>query len=114
MAMSMWEILAFIVWTFFVAYTTWYLTKAKYNAPISVDEARLLWRIHRRNVHCNARKWREIKHSNKIVGFECECGYRHVQKRPVVGRPPTVQIEAGVHVANPLGIPPYSTRFSRE
>jgi hypothetical protein len=98
----MWEILALGLWTFFVAYTTWYFTKAKYTVPISVNEARILWKIHRRDLRCNGRKWREIKSDEKLVGFECECGYRHVQRRPVVASLPTAIEEQQVEMKSKL------------
>jgi hypothetical protein len=101
----MWETLAFIFWTCFVAYATWYLTLAKYTAPISVEEARLLWKIHRQSINCNAKKWREIKHHGKIVGFQCGCGYKHVQQKPLVARPPALQTDAKTEVASKLSNP---------
>jgi len=93
MVKNMWEILALGLWTTFVIYVTWYCTSAKYNAPISQNEAKLLWKIHRQNKKCAARRWREIKHQSRIVGFECECGHKYMQKRPVVASPPTLQVD---------------------
>jgi len=72
------------VWTCFAAYTTWYLTSAKQYAPLTLEEARLLWKIHKQEAQCKAKRWREIRHRGKIIGFQCECGYKHVQKKPIV------------------------------
>ena len=55
------EILAITVWIGFVAYATWYVTSAKYSVPLSVDEARILWKIHKKNVDCGATRWREVR-----------------------------------------------------
>jgi len=91
----MWEILIVsALWVGFAAYATWYFTSAKHFAPITLSEARILWKIHRQNVQCNARRWREIRRGGKIVGFECECGYKHVQRRPIVGNTPTINVQS--------------------
>lgn len=80
----MFETLKLASWACLLAYTVWYSTSAKNLAPITVKEAKLLWKIHKQNVSCQSRKWRIIKRKNKIIGFECECGYKHIQKRPIV------------------------------
>jgi hypothetical protein len=66
------EILMVALWGRLTAYATWYFTSAKHYAPITHTEARILWKIHKRNIRCNARKWQEIKRDGKIIGFECE------------------------------------------
>lgn len=73
-----------ILWVCFGVYVTWYVASAKHHASLTLAEARMLWKIHKQNAECNARKWREIRRGDKIVGFQCECGYKHVQKRPLV------------------------------
>ncbi len=77
----------------FAVYTTWYFTSAKHYAPITPNEAKILWEIHKQKRSCKARKWREIKRRGKIIGFECECGYKHVQKRPIVANTPASNIQ---------------------
>lgn len=84
MVNNMLEILMSTVWAGFLAYTTWYLTSAKHYASLTPNEAKILWEIHKQNAGCNAKRWREIRHKNEIVGFECECGYKHIQKRPIL------------------------------
>ncbi|MEM2987950.1 MAG: hypothetical protein QXK26_02770 [Candidatus Bathyarchaeia archaeon] len=69
---------------FFIIYAAWYLTSLKTFAPMTREEAQLLWKIHKTRAGCDAQKMREIKRKNKIVGFKCECGYKHVQKRPII------------------------------
>jgi hypothetical protein len=88
------EILALALWGGLTAYAVWYFTSAKYYAPITVNEARILWKIHKRNIRCNARKWREIRRGGKMIGFECECGYKHIQKRPIVSNAPTLDVKS--------------------
>jgi hypothetical protein len=88
------EILMFALWTCFAVYATWYFTSAKHYAPITHDEARTLWKIHKQIIRCDGRKWREIRHGNKVVGFQCECGYRHIQKRPIVVSAPIANTQA--------------------
>ncbi|MEM2118922.1 MAG: hypothetical protein QW840_02235 [Candidatus Bathyarchaeia archaeon] len=86
------SITALVLWTAFVAYTTWFFTSAKHAFPVSSEEARILWKIHRKHNHCNSKRWRKIKFKGKIVGFECGCGYKHVQKRPIAMGTPTMQV----------------------
>jgi hypothetical protein len=78
------EILAATAWATFLGYTVWYFTMAKHYAPLTLEEAQVLWKIHKQNANCQSTKWRKIRKGGKIVGFECECGYRHVQKSPIV------------------------------
>jgi hypothetical protein len=77
------EIIAPTLWATFAAYAVWYLTAAKDYVPLTRREAEILWKIHRQNANCNAKKWHVVRHKGKIIGFKCECGYKHVQKRPI-------------------------------
>ncbi|MDH5753667.1 MAG: hypothetical protein OEY95_00435 [Candidatus Bathyarchaeota archaeon] len=77
------EILLPAVWACFTVYTTWYFASAKHYAPLTLKEAKILWKIHKQDVQCEAKKWREIRHGDEIVGFECGCGYKHIQKCPI-------------------------------
>jgi len=91
------EIIGITVWTIFVIYATWYLTSAKHYAPITFDEAKILWKIHKQLVHCNGKRWREVKRGGKIIGFECECGHKHIQRRPIVIKTPTLQTSTEIY-----------------
>ncbi|MEM3704195.1 MAG: hypothetical protein QXX79_07260 [Candidatus Bathyarchaeia archaeon] len=73
------EILAITLWACFTAYTVWYFTSAKHYAPLTQNEARLLWKIHKQTTKCDSRAYREIHHGRKIVGFTCECGYKYMK-----------------------------------
>ncbi len=88
------EILTPTLLVCFAAYAMWYFTSAKCYAPLTLKEARLLWRIHKQEAQCKAKKWQKIMHKNKIIGFECECGYKHVQKRPITANTPTLHIHS--------------------
>jgi len=64
--------------------TAWFLLSAKRVVPLTHEEAETLWKIHRQQTKCRAEGWQEIVRKNKIIGFECECGYNHVQKKHIV------------------------------
>jgi hypothetical protein len=94
------EMLAFTLWTIFIVYATWYFTSAKDYAPLTPYETRILWKIHKQNIGCNGKKWQIIKRRGKIVGFQCECGYKHVQKRPIVTSLPASNIQTQNPILN--------------
>ncbi len=81
-------IVAPALWACFTAYVVWYSTKAKSYAPLTQVEAKQLWTIHRQNLKCGSKKWRQIRNHDKTVGFECGCGHKHLQKRPIVSNSP--------------------------
>ena len=90
---NMFEILVTTIWACFVTYTLWFFTSAKDYVPLTVKEAKMLWKIHKQFDLCNAKTWQRIMHNGKIVGFKCECGYTYVQKRPIIiNSPATVRI----------------------
>ncbi len=99
---KMLEIIMSILWACFAVYAIWYFTVAKNYAPITLGEAKILWKIHKRNIQCNARKWREVRREGKIVGFECECGYKHVQKRPITANTPALQVQSQTTIYNKI------------
>ncbi|MCK5628562.1 hypothetical protein KAI12_03765 [Candidatus Bathyarchaeota archaeon] len=70
-------------------YLLYYFVSAKRKAPITSEEARLLWKIHKNDSGCTHKKWNVTKRGkHKIVGFKCDCGYKYAQRRPlVVGMP---------------------------
>jgi hypothetical protein len=91
---SIFETAAFGLWTVFVVYLTWYFTKAKHYAPLTPREAQFLWRIHKDSLNCRARRWREIEFKGMMIGFECECGFKHVQRRPIVAGTTALKINS--------------------
>jgi hypothetical protein len=95
------EILAPTVWICFTIYTIWYFTSAKHHYPITVNEAKILWKIHKQSTRCKAEKWYSIKRNNQLIGFKCSCGYKYVQSRPL-------------RVKNPSKvIPPYNMPLAK-
>lgn len=83
MIMPVSEILMPTMWTCFAAYTSWLVVRAKKYAPLTTEEAKLLWEMHKKKTQCEAKKWTGITRKNRIIGFECGCGYKHTQKRPI-------------------------------
>ena len=62
----------------------WLLLSAKRVVPLSREEAETLWKFHKQKTGCRAESWREIVRGNRIVGFECACGHKHVQKKHII------------------------------
>jgi len=76
-----------IAWGCFASYALWYIAAAKHAVPISLDEAKVLWKIHKQNTNYTCRKWQpSTVRSGKITGFKCECGYKYTQERHVLSR----------------------------
>lgn len=99
--MSIWEtlssmsgILMLTSWGCFAAYVTWYFTSAKHYAPLTLDEAKILWKIHKQKAQCKAGKCYQIIRRGKIVGFKCQCGHEHTQKRPITASKPASQVHS--------------------
>jgi hypothetical protein len=79
-------------WTIFMGCLLWYMIAVKRSEPITVDEAKMLWTIHKKTTHCGGKKWQPItRKGDKLKGFQCECGYNYSQKRPML---------AGTHKAH--------------
>lgn len=70
-------------WLLVIVYFTWFFTSAKDYASMERRDAEIFWRIHKQDAECRSNKWQEIRHEENIVGFECACGYRHLEKRPI-------------------------------
>lgn len=73
------------VWTIFMGCLLWFMIGVKRSEPITVDEAKMLWKIHKKTTHCGGKKWQPItRKGDKLKGFQCECGYNYSQKRPML------------------------------
>ena len=73
------------VWTIFMGCLLWYMIAVKRSEPITVDEAKMLWKIHKKTTRCGGQKWQPItRKGDKLKGFQCECGYNYSQKRPML------------------------------
>jgi hypothetical protein len=97
------EIIMPAIWIVFVTYIVWYCTSAKNFAPITSSEAKMLWVLHKNDVQCNAKRWREVRRMGKTVGFECECGHKHIQRRPIVSSAPVLRIDSETPTLVKLG-----------
>jgi hypothetical protein len=64
--------------------TAWFLLSAKRVVPLTREEAETLWKFHKQKTDCQAESWREIVRGDKIVGFECACGHKHIQKKHLI------------------------------
>jgi hypothetical protein len=89
-------VIAPTLWVSFIVYALWYSARAKDYAPITSTEAKQLWVIHQQGSHCTSKKWRQVRKRDVTVGFECGCGYKYMQQRPLVGHLPSsgVQLQA--------------------
>ncbi|MCW4015878.1 MAG: hypothetical protein NWF06_05860 [Candidatus Bathyarchaeota archaeon] len=72
------------IWLSLGLATAWFLLSAKRVVPLTTKEAETLWKVHKQQMQCNADGWREIVRNEKIVGFECECGHKHIQKKHII------------------------------
>jgi hypothetical protein len=84
------KIIVTTLWTCLVIYGAWYFTSAKQYAPLTLKEAKILWKIHQRRSGCGGNKMRRIKHKNMFIGFQCSCGYRYIKKQPIIYKPPKI------------------------
>ena len=73
------------VGTIFMGCLLWFMIAVKRSEPITVDEAKMLWKIHKKTTHCGGKKWQPItRKGDKLKGFQCECGYNYSQERPML------------------------------
>ncbi len=77
------------------------LAMVKRTAPMTAQEAKVIWTMHKKTTHCQGHKMQPIKRTgNKIVGFKCDCGYKYTQKRPLINGPPRQGIEYSEHLSS--------------
>jgi hypothetical protein len=86
------EILMPALWVCFTAYAAWYFASAKKYAPLTHKEARILWEIHKQETQCNSSRWHKIRRKDRVIGFKCDCGYKHIQRKPITAN---ISIEKG-------------------
>ncbi|MBT8171936.1 hypothetical protein KJN74_03605 [Candidatus Bathyarchaeota archaeon] len=66
---------------FYIAYI---FLSARHVVPMTTNEIETLWKFHKQTKCCKANNWKEITKKKKLIGYECECGHRHVQKKPLI------------------------------
>lgn len=88
----MYEMLYLLViglWGLLFAYGTWYVLKAKTFQPLTLDDLALIWKLHKQQTGCDASRIHSlIKRDGQVVGFQCNCGYRYMQRRLITQRMP--------------------------
>ena len=60
------------------------LTVVKRAVPIMFEDAEAMWTLHRQNNYCTSKEWQPLQHRSKIIGFQCQCGYKYTQKKPII------------------------------
>ena len=73
-----------VVWIGFGCIICWFILAAKKHQPISEKEVNHLWLSHKQFSQCKAKKYNKISKGKKIIGYKCQCGYEHKQKRPII------------------------------
>ena len=68
----------------FGLYIGYILLSARNVIPLTKDEIDTLWKFHRQTKCCKAKTWHEITKKKKLIGYECECGFQHIQKKPLI------------------------------
>jgi hypothetical protein len=66
---------------FYIAYL---LLSARNVVPMTRKEAETLWKFHKQKSCCQAEQWYEIAKKNKLIGFECDCGFKQIQKKHLI------------------------------
>ena len=81
------------VWGALSAFGLCLFATVKRKIPITGEEAKLLWKIHKLDKNCSRHRWKTITEKNgKITGFKCECGYKYLQKGHFLSsRPKSIQ-----------------------
>jgi hypothetical protein len=64
-----------------------YAATAKCKVPLSTKEADILWKLHKQNTNCPSHKMHpQTTKKGEITGFQCQCGYKYAQQRPLMSR----------------------------
>jgi hypothetical protein len=61
------------------------LAAVKRKVPITPEDAKVMWTFHKQNGTCKYRNWHLLRRKKgKVIGFQCECGYKYTQKKPII------------------------------
>ena len=66
---------------FYIAYI---LLSARNVIPMTSEEIETLWKFHKTSKCCKAETWHEITKKKKLVGYECDCGFKQIQKKHLI------------------------------
>jgi hypothetical protein len=72
------------VWLSLGFLIAWFLLSARLFVPMTQKEIETLWKFHKQTSNCTSKSWNKIIRKNEIVGFTCECGHKHMQKKPLI------------------------------
>ncbi len=72
------------IWVSLGLFIAWFLLSAQRSVALSPEEAEMLWKIHKQKAQCNATKYELITRLGKTLGFKCECGHKHIQKKHII------------------------------
>ena len=68
----------------FGLYIAYVLLSARHNVPMTKEEIETLWKFHKQTKCCKAKGWNELTKKKKVIGYECQCGFQHIQKKPLI------------------------------
>ena len=66
---------------FYIAYV---LLSARNVVPMTSEEIDTLWKFHKQTKCCKAETWHEITKKKKVIGYECDCGFKQIQKKHLI------------------------------
>ena len=66
---------------FYIAYV---LLSARNVVPMTSEGIDTLWKFHKQTKCCKAETWHEITKKKIVIGYECECGFKQIQKKPLI------------------------------
>ena len=78
------EFLVPTVWVALGCAVAWFILSANREQEITKKDVELLWKSHKQFHHCSAKAFNEINKGKKIIGYLCQCGHEHTQKRPMI------------------------------
>jgi len=72
------------IWLSLGVVVVWFLLSAKRIVPLTEKEAETLWKVHKQKAHCPSKDWKQLMRGAEIIGFECGCGEKHIQKKHII------------------------------
>ena len=89
------------------------LATTKKDVPMTRKEVNLLYTLHKQASNdCNHKMQPVIMKTGEIAGFQCECGYRYIQKRSLFSHTAKAPVETikGYNLAAYAGHAPTSPK----
>lgn len=65
-------------------YIGYILLSARNVVPMTKDEIDSLWKFHMQTKCCKAKTCHEITKKKKVIVYECECGFKQNQNKPLI------------------------------